>query len=163
MLVTSHGYKCECCSFIIPLFVCNRHISEDEACDLLDGKRTVIDGFCSNEGNNFSSILTIEGRTVKADSTVGYCERQSGGGKVIVTRKGFICLKKNSCPHLNCKFPFRRWYNNYALSVEDVTKLLKSTKIQFLAVDENGNIIPMTLSSEFSQEQKLKIANSNEH
>lgn len=155
MLVTSHGYKCECCTFVFPQFVCNRHISEKEACDVINGKRTVLDGFATNDGRSFSSILVIEGHRVLADNTVCYCQRISGNGRIIVKNGNFICKRKSSCPHSNCKFPFRRWYNTYELTVSDVNALATVGRIEFPAVNGEGEIYTATLSNIFSIEKKI--------
>lgn len=155
MLVTSHGYKCESCGFTFPLFVCNRHISEEEACDVINGNRVALDGFSSNDGKIFSSIVVIEGRSVRVDNTVCYCQKPAGGGRIVVKKNCYACMKKSSCVHSNCKFPFKRWYNGHRLTVPEVIKLTQTGEVQFCAVDDDGEVFGMTLSNNFSQTRKL--------
>lgn len=158
IFVNSRGYLCEECGFIFPRFICNRHISAEEADRVLRGHREAFDGFSSNDGKIFSALLVVVDGTVKADNTVCHCTHHDEGGKIIVRRDRFLCLVKNICQQKKCKFPFRRWYNGHKVSIREIELLVEKGRVEFEVVDENGKIVIMTLVNDFSTGSKVKIA-----
>lgn len=143
--VTNRGYHCSMCDFHIPGYICNRHISQSEADDIIGGERIILDGFSKDNGAIFSSIPVISGNTVMLDNTVYRCNREQNEEKarVIVGRRFFKCERNSTC-HSHCPFArknnFRRTIDGHMVTVDDINTLIKQGELIMETFTENGEI-----------------------
>lgn len=146
MFVNNKGYKCEDCGFRIPGYVCNRHITLEEAEAIAADERPVLDGFSTNDGRMFSSIPRVVDNSVILSSNVTTCDRcqnpQMGGGKIKVMRDSFTCSARQSC-HETCIFRnriVRRNYMGHQMTCGDVVKLVEDGYLDITGYDDNGDL-----------------------
>lgn len=111
---TAKGYVCEnrlgdhpSCGFMLPGFVCNHRITEQEAAEFLLKRRLVLDGCATNEGKVFSSVLILDkdGKPV-LESRVATCP--CCGGDIHIGQLAYNCSNYKDAEQ-PCKF--RIWRN----------------------------------------------------
>lgn len=127
---TGRGYKCvnaasqpATCTFQIPAMLFNRHIADSEAAALIGGEALLLDGFSSNEGKIFSSILSLdEARKPQLNARVGLCP--ACGGDIYVGLRGFNCsnFKRQEKP---CTFTIWRFYGGHEVSLQEAREILE--------------------------------------
>lgn len=133
LFVNQFGYRCEDCSFIIPQFICNRHISLFEAEKILKGERLILDGFSNTNGQVFTSIPVIKDGAVVLDNTISQCPL-SEKGRILVDEKFFRCNLYRTCRAKCCfsKIPgVRRCYNGHLITIEEILSLILFKEISF--------------------------------
>ena len=129
VIKTCKGYKCvnytrenPLCQFLIPAVVCNRHMSDEEVALLLLGHRLLLDGFCTNESKQFSSVLYLDalGKT-QVDAKIGKCPKC--GGDIFVGLRGYNCsnYRREGDP---CKFTVWRYYGGHKVSLDEIKEIL---------------------------------------
>jgi hypothetical protein len=126
---TRCGYACinslahnPTCQFIVPNYICDRFISEEEAKAFLRGEPDVLDGFVNkNTKLTFSAYLTRgkDGK-VELSSKIGFCPQC--GGRMLVGVKAFNCAnyKKDGC-----EFKVWKHYYGHKTTLRDVRELLE--------------------------------------
>lgn len=143
--VTNKGYHCSKCDFYIKGYICNRHISLEEAEAIVNHDSSILDGFSTDDGKIFSSIPVIKGNTVVLDNTVFKCNSSKGMGRVIVGRRFFVCEHFFQC---NVKCPFnksnkyrvRRSIDGKMLTVNNIRNLCTTGKVLIRTYSESGDI-----------------------
>ena len=133
IFLNSHGYQCECCLFHISYYVCNRHISPDEAERIVAGQKLILDGFSTKSGNVFSSIPVVEGYSIRLDNTV---DNIPGLGGIIVGNKGFVVDMKDDGHRSRLRI--QRMYNGHMLNIAEVKALLHNGSVQLETFDDEG-------------------------
>lgn len=126
---TRCGYACinslahnPTCQSIVPNYICDRFISEEEATAFLRGEPDVLDGFVNkNTKLTFSAYLTRgkDGK-VELSSKIGFCPQC--GGRMLVGVKAFNCAnyKKDGC-----EFKVWKHYYGHKTTLRDVRELLE--------------------------------------
>lgn len=143
--VTNRGYHCSNCDFHIKGYICNRHISIEDAEAILNEENPILDGFATDDGKIFSSIPVIKGNTVILDNTVFKCNTSLGMGRIIVGRRFFICEHFFQC-NIACpfnksnKYRIRRSIDGKMLTVDDIRNLCMNGKVFIQTYSEFGDI-----------------------
>lgn len=142
---TRSGYACvnslsrdPTCKFIVPNYLCERFITQEEAVAFLRGEPDVLDGFYNkNTKSSFSAYLTRgkEGK-VELSSHIGVCPQC--GGKMLVGVRAFNCSNfKNGCE-------FRIWkhYYGHKTTLHEVRELLEHGEMisPFEGYNAHGNV-----------------------
>lgn len=130
IVMNSHGYQCECCSFNFSYYICNRYIDKREAEIILTGERIILDGFSTNSGHVFSSIPVLDGNSIRLDNAIDYI---SGIGRIIVGNKSFTNSEQ---PH---RLRIQRMYNGHRLTISEIKILLHEGTVLIDTFDEKGN------------------------
>lgn len=141
--VTNKGYHCSNCNFFVKGYICNRHISIDDAEAILNGEHIILDGFSTDNGKIFSSIPVVHDNTVVLDNTVFRCDTSYGIGRVIVGRRFFKCERSFVC-NQECPFTknshFRRSIDGHMITVKDIVDLLTSGRLLIQTYSDTGNV-----------------------
>lgn len=148
LFVNQFGYQCEECSFSIPMFICNRHITITEAEEILQGQKLILDGFSKGNGIVFSSIPVIKDSTIILDNTISSCP-QMGGGRIYVDTRFFRCSLHGICQKSCCfakNFGIRRCYNGHLITTEEILRLVLFKKISFTFRNADGMKKAQTIS-----------------
>ena len=143
---TRCGYACinslahnPTCQFIVPNYICDRFISEEEATAFLRGEPDVLDGFVNkNTQVTFSAYLTRgEDGKIVLSSKIGICPHC--GGRMLVGVKAFNCsnYKKDGC-----EFKVWKHYYGHKTTLRDVQDLLEHGEMTtpFEGYSANGHI-----------------------
>ena len=160
------GYGCskykEGCKFVIWKYICKRPISISHAKALLEnGVTDRIYGFLSKNGNEFSSVLKLEGdKVVFTESEFSKSEDESinplgevcgkcpvcAEGNVITTRFGYGCDKYKD----GCKFSVSAKICGRNITIEDIKEILSKGKTPKLGgfVSKAGNNFEAVLKLE---------------
>lgn len=97
--IANNRYQCSHCSFYIPGFLINRHITRYDAEQILSGERVILDGFSDRKGKMFSSAPVIMGNTIILNTEIFFCYRKGNRfdnemifqGKVFIQGYSFRC------------------------------------------------------------------------
>lgn len=160
VVITNKGYHCTSCSFQIPGYICNRHISPSEASAIINDKRIILDGFASDDGKIFSSIPVLFNDTVRLDNTIVRCYNRYNEerGRIIVGRRFFKCENNGKCRN-DCPFvkgnKLRRSIDGHMVTYDDVVKLFKFGSLRIKTYSDNGEVTYKTLSY-IKEEQDAK-------
>lgn len=143
---TLKGYACAnslsdnpSCNFFLFSTVGNRRFSDDEARELLEKKRILLDGFVTKEGKNFTSILNFnEDGTVNMTSHIGTCPKC--GGVLYVGAKAVSCGNFKN-PQQPCNFTIWRNTSGHEFTLRELEEIIDIGAIQNLvdAYDIQGN------------------------
>jgi hypothetical protein len=125
---TSKGYACEnhlkevpTCDFYLGGLLCNRKITEEEAETFLAGHQTVLDGFSSNDGKVFSSMLVLNSEgNVSVDSRLTRCP--ACGEWLHVGPKAYNCKNYSSHSH-HCDFSIWRNISGHVVTPEEARQI----------------------------------------
>lgn len=144
---TKYGYAClnsllpdPKCKFIIPKFICNRYIKENEASAFVSGKQEILDGFLNKKGTFFSAYLTRNSSgSIVLSSVVGHCPEC--GGDILVGAKAFNCSNYKQ----GCTFKIWRHYYGHHLSLQEIKELLqnKQTLNPIVGYTEDARIVEL--------------------
>lgn len=128
---TCRGYRCEnalnqqaTCSFSIPAIICNRYIADKEAGALLADGQVFLDGFFTNEGKHFSSVLSLDEQfTPRLNAKINICP--ACGGDLYVNTRGVSCsnFRQKENP---CKFTIWRFYGGHEISLNEIKQILEN-------------------------------------
>ena len=161
---TCKGFKCvnnsgdsPACNFIVPAIVCNRRLSDGEAIDLIAGRKLLLDGFCSKELKQFSSVLTLDkGGNTFVDAKIGKCPRCCGD--IYVGLRGFNCsnFKREEDP---CKFTIWRYYGGHAVTLAEIYEILEKggTSNPIKMYNEDGAVYEKHLGLSPDRESVIKF------
>lgn len=143
---TLKGYACEnslqaepTCNFFLFSTVGNRRFSDNEACEFLENKRILLDGFVTKEGKNFTSVLIFnEDGTVNMTSQIGACPKCRG--TLYINSKSVSCgnFKNQTQP---CNFTLWRNFGGHELTLNEIDEIvnLGSTAHPVKLYDMKGN------------------------
>lgn len=142
--VYNKGFHCEQCNFHIPGFICNRHISKEEAEKILAGKKVILDGFSTSEEKIFSSIPVIEGETVRLDNTIALCHKNPEfQGRIVVGKRFFKCENADRC-FASClfrgKYHLRRTIDGHMITFDDIRVLLHYGDVVLDTYSKSGDM-----------------------
>jgi len=150
---TKTGYGCENrwaktekpCNFFVPKRLCNRDITAEEIEDFLAGKEQVLDGFTSNKGTSFSSILVLrEEGGVAANSHI--CKCPMCGGDINVGGRAYNCsnFKHES---IRCRFKIPRIVGRHKVTPKEVRQLCETGKTDPIEITlKDGSVVEKCLS-----------------
>lgn len=156
MFVANNRYQCENCSFHIPGFIGNRHISLADAENILSGERIILDGFTDSKGRAYSSAPLINFNTVSLHFEIYFCYREDNKylnglefrGKVVVFKNHYKCLGGGKCKY--CIFAknksLYRTYDGHEITPTEIVQLLETGKLTFKTYTEKGNIVMKTFN-----------------
>jgi len=142
--VYNKGFHCEQCNFHIPGFICNRHISKEEAEKILAGKKVILDGFSTSDEKIFSSIPVIEGETVRLDNTIALCHKNPNfQGRIVVGKRFFKCENADRC-FASClfrgKYHLRRTIDGHMITFDDIRVLLHYGDVVLDTYSKSGDM-----------------------
>lgn len=143
--VTNKGYHCSKCDFFIKGYICNRHISLEEAEAVLNNENPILDGFSTDDGKMFSSIPVVKGCSVVLDNTVFVCHTPHGDGRIVVGKRFFKCENKFNCV-LPCIFNIsslhhiRRSIDGHMFTANDIHTLFINGQVCIQSFTTNGDI-----------------------
>lgn len=120
---TCRGWKCGC-GFTLNGIIGNRRLTDEEASELITAGRILLDGFATQEGKVFSTVLVLkEDGTVAMDSKVAKCPRC--GGDIHVGTKAFNC---SNFARENDPCPFVVWRNisGHSITLPEIKEICEN-------------------------------------
>lgn len=144
MFVTKKGYRCSDCEFFVPGYICNRHISKEDAEKILSGSRVILDGFATNAGKAFTSVPIICDHTIRLEQNIACCHHPHGANGMISVNRLFFYCTNSKCCKTACRFakdvPLRRTIDGHMITFEEITDLLISGVTLFNTFSDNGEV-----------------------
>ena len=130
VIETQKGYACENffqeeshCPLYIPRAFCERMITEEEVCTVLEkGHTEILDGFRA-QGRTFSAYMVIKADgTCKLDSAV--CKCPKCGGQIYTGIKAYTCGNYSN-PDIKCNFMIWRNVSGHEVTIDEAKILCR--------------------------------------